>query len=30
MILFKGGEVADTKVGAAPKAQIKGWLEAAL
>jgi thioredoxin 1 len=30
MILFKNGEVADTKVGAAPKAQIKGWLEAAL
>ncbi len=27
MILFKGGEVADTKVGAAPKAAIKGWLE---
>lgn len=30
MILFKGGDVVDTKVGAAPKAQIKGWLEAAL
>jgi thioredoxin 1 len=30
MILFKGGEVADTKVGAAPKAQLKSWLEAAL
>jgi thioredoxin 1 len=30
MILFKGGEVVDTKVGAAPKAAIKGWLEAAL
>jgi thioredoxin 1 len=30
MILFKNGEVVDTKVGAAPKAQIKGWLESAL
>ncbi len=30
MILFKNGEVADTKVGAAPKAQLKSWLEAAL
>ena len=30
MILFKDGQIADTKVGAAPKAQIKGWLEAAL
>ncbi|MGB5076377.1 MAG: thioredoxin TrxA [Sphingorhabdus sp.] len=30
MILFKNGEVAETKVGAAPKAQIKSWLEAAL
>ena len=30
MILFKDGEVADTKVGAAPKAQLKSWLEAAL
>jgi thioredoxin 1 len=30
MILFKDGEIVDTKVGAAPKAQIKGWLEAAL
>jgi thioredoxin 1 len=30
MILFKNGEVVDTKVGAAPKAQIKDWLEAAL
>ena len=24
------GEIADTKVGAAPKAQLKSWLEAAL
>jgi thioredoxin 1 len=30
MILFKGGEIADTKVGAAPKTQLKSWLEAAL
>jgi thioredoxin 1 len=30
MILFKDGQVVDTKVGAAPKAAIKGWLEAAL
>jgi thioredoxin 1 len=30
MILFKAGEIADTKVGAAPKAQLKSWLEAAL
>jgi thioredoxin 1 len=30
MILFKDGAVADTKVGAAPKAQLKSWLEAAL
>jgi thioredoxin 1 len=30
MILFKGGEIADTKVGAAPKAQLKSWIEAAL
>lgn len=30
MILFKNGEAVDTKVGAAPKAQLKSWLEAAL
>ena len=30
MILFKNGEVADTKVGAAPKSALKGWLEGAL
>lgn len=30
MILFKDGQVVDTKVGAAPKAAIKGWIEAAL
>ena len=30
MILFKDGAPAATKVGAAPKSQLKGWLEAAL
>ena len=30
MILFKNGEAVETKVGAAPKAQLKSWLEAAL
>jgi thioredoxin 1 len=30
MILFKGGAPAATKVGAAPKSQLKGWLEGAL
>lgn len=30
MILFKNGEVVETKVGAAPKAELKRWLEAAL
>lgn len=30
MILFKDGKIVDTKVGAAPKAAIKGWLESAL
>ncbi len=30
MILFKNGEIADTKVGAAPKGALKGWLEGAL
>jgi thioredoxin 1 len=30
MILFKGGEVAETKVGAAPKAALKSWLEESL
>ena len=30
MILFKGGAPAATKVGAAPKGQIKGWLEGEL
>ena len=27
MILFKGGEAVATKVGAAPKSQLKAWLE---
>jgi thioredoxin 1 len=30
MILFKAGAPAATKVGAAPKSQLKGWLEGAL
>ena len=30
MILFKNGEIADTKVGAAPKSALNGWLEGAL
>ena len=30
MILFKGGEASATKVGAAPKNDIKGWLESEL
>jgi hypothetical protein len=30
MILFNGGEVAATKVGAAPKTQLQGWLEQVL
>ncbi len=30
MILFKDGAPAATKVGAAPKSQIKGWIEGAL
>ncbi len=30
MILFKNGEVAATKVGAAPKSALKGWIEGAL
>jgi thioredoxin 1 len=30
MILFKGGVPAATKVGAAPKSQLKGWLQGAL
>ena len=30
MILFKDGKPVETKVGAAPKAELKSWLEAAL
>ena len=30
MILFKGGNPAATKVGAAPKSQLKTWLEGEL
>ncbi|TVV73213.1 thioredoxin TrxA [Sphingomonas solaris] len=30
MILFKGGVPAATKVGAAPKSQLKGWIEGSL
>ena len=30
MILFKGGAPAATKVGAAPKSPLKGWLESSL
>jgi thioredoxin 1 len=30
MILFKNGQKVAEKVGAAPKAQLKGWLESAL
>jgi len=30
MILFKGGERAATKIGAAPKSQLQSWLEGEL
>ena len=30
MILFKDGAPAATKIGAAPKSQLKGWLESSL
>ena len=30
MILFKNGEAVATKVGAAPKSQLKSWIEAEL
>ena len=30
MILFKNGAPAATKVGAAPKSQLKGWIEQSL
>ena len=30
LILFKGGEVAATKVGALPKSQLKEWVESVI
>lgn len=30
MILFKGGEAAATKVGAAPKSALKAWIESVI
>jgi thioredoxin 1 len=30
MILFKGGKEVARKLGAAPKSQLKGWLESVL
>ncbi|MBW4329446.1 thioredoxin TrxA [Stakelama sp. CBK3Z-3] len=30
MILFKDGQVSSTKVGAAPKSQLKSWLQSEL
>lgn len=30
MILFKNGEAAATKVGAAPKSALKGWIESVI
>jgi thioredoxin-like negative regulator of GroEL len=30
MILFNDGKIAATKVGAAPKTQLQGWLEQVL
>lgn len=30
MILFDKGQIVETKVGAAPKSALKGWLEGAL
>jgi thioredoxin 1 len=30
MVLFKGGEQVAQKLGAAPKSQLKGWLESVL
>ncbi len=30
MLLFKDGEIADTKVGAEPKAKLKAWIESAI
>lgn len=30
MLLFKDGKLVDTKVGAMPKTQLKGWIDGAL
>ncbi len=30
MILFKDGQIVDTKVGAAPKSELRSWIEGAL
>jgi thioredoxin 1 len=30
MMLFKGGQVASTKIGALPKSKLKEWIESAL
>ena len=30
LMVFKGGEVASTKVGAAPKGQLQSWIEQSL
>jgi thioredoxin 1 len=30
MVLFKNGEAIARKVGAAPKSQLKGWIESEL
>jgi thioredoxin 1 len=30
LMMFKGGEVAATKVGAAPKGQLQSWIEQSL
>jgi thioredoxin 1 len=30
MVLFKGGQPVAHKLGAAPKSQLKGWLESVL
>ena len=30
MILFKDGEIVDTKIGAAPKSELKAWIASSL
>ena len=30
MLIFKGGEVVSSKLGAAPKSALKGWIEGAI